>query len=121
MTGKSKPRRDVDELSVALGNKEHPSHVRGISSMLGLKHGWPQELDSYRTMQCYKKDLMDALWKKVDAYFEQKFKELKASQGFFTMVPTVAVPSSVASITFDTFPIDTIDTPTPCAHVGPSF
>jgi hypothetical protein len=31
------------------------------------------------------------------------------------MVPTVVVPSSVTSITLDTFPVDTIDTPTPCA------
>ena len=31
------------------------------------------------------------------------------------MEPTVVVPSSVASITLETFPVDTIDRPTPCA------
>ena len=78
MQGKFKPRQEVDELSVALGNKEHPSHMRGVSSKLGLNHGFPQEVSSYRTRQRYKDDLMDTLWKKVNAYFEQKFKELKA-------------------------------------------
>ena len=41
MQGKFKPRQEVDELSVALGNKEHPGRVRGVSSKLGLKHGFP--------------------------------------------------------------------------------
>jgi len=41
MQGEFKPRREVDELSVTLGNKEHPGRVRGVSSKLGLKHGFP--------------------------------------------------------------------------------
>ena len=41
MQGEFKPRQEVDELSVALGNKEHPGHVWDVSSKLGLKHGFP--------------------------------------------------------------------------------
>lgn len=44
MQGEFIPRREVDELSVALGNKEHPGRVRGSSSKFGFKHGFPQEL-----------------------------------------------------------------------------
>jgi len=49
MQGEFLPRREVDELSVALGNKEHSSRVRGVSSKLGLKDGFLQEASSYRT------------------------------------------------------------------------
>ena len=117
MQGKFKPRQEVDELSVALGNKEHPGRVRDISSKLGLKHGFPQEASSYRTRQRYKDDLFDTLCKKANAYIDEKINQLKASQGLSTVEPTstVLVPSSVASITLETFPVDTIDRPTPCA------
>ena len=95
--GKFKPRREVDELSVTLGNKEHPGRVRGISSKLGLKHGFPQEAGSYRTRQRYKEDLFNNLCKMADAYIDQKIEQLKASQGLSTVEePTAAVPSSVA-------------------------
>ena len=72
MQGDFKPRREVDELSVALGNKEHPSHMRGVSSKLGLNHGFPQEVSSYRTRQRYKDDLFDTLCKKADEYIDEK-------------------------------------------------
>ena len=72
MQSEFKPRREVDELSVALGNKEHPGHVWDVSSKLGLKHGFPQESSSYRTRQCYKDDLFDTLYKKADAYIDEK-------------------------------------------------
>jgi hypothetical protein len=122
MQGKFKPRRELDELSVTLGNKEHPGHVRGVSSKLGLKHGFPQEACSYRTRQRYKDNLFDTLCKKADAYIDEKINQLKASQGLSTVEPTsspVPLPSSVASITLETFPMDTIDRPTPCAlHIS---
>ena len=72
MQGEFKPRLEVDELSVALGNKEHPSHMRGVSSRLGLNHGFPQEASSYRTRQRYKDDLFDTLCKKADEYIDEK-------------------------------------------------
>ena len=78
MQGEFKPRQEVDELSVALGNKEHPSRVRGISSKLGLKHGFPQEVSSYRTRQRYKDDIFYTLCKKADAYIDEKINQLKA-------------------------------------------
>jgi hypothetical protein len=90
----------------------------GVSSKLGLKHGFPQEASSYRTRQRYKDDLFDTLCKKADTYIDEKINQLKASQGFSTVEPTssaVPVPSSVASVTLETFPMDTIDRPTPCA------
>ena len=62
----------MDELSVALGNKEHPGHVRGVSSKLGLKHGFAQEANSYRTRQRYKDNLLDTLYKKADTYSDEK-------------------------------------------------
>ena len=75
-------------------------------------------MSSYRTRQRYKDDLFDTLCKKADTYIDEKINQLKASQGLSTVEPTlslVPVPSSVASITLETFPMDTIDTPTPCA------
>jgi hypothetical protein len=96
--------------------------VWGVSSKLGLKHGFPQEASSYRTRQRYKDDLFDTLCKKADTYIDEKINQLKASQGLATVEPTsspVAVPSSVASITLETFPVDTIDKPTLCAlHIS---
>jgi hypothetical protein len=122
MQGKFKPRREVVELSVTLGNKYHPGRVRGISSKLGLKHGIPQEVSSYRTRQHHKDDLFDTLSKKANAYIDEKINQLKASQGLSTVEPTsslVPVQSSVASITLETFPVHTIDRPTPCAlHIS---
>ena len=118
MRGEFKPRLKVDELSVALGTKEHPGRVRDVSSKLGLKHGFSQEVSSYRTRQRYKDDLFDTLCKKADAYIDEKINQLKASFGFSTVEPilsAVSVPSSVASITLETFPVDSIDRPTPCA------
>ena len=79
MQGEVKPRWEVDELSVTLGNKEHPGHVRGISSKQGLKHGFPQEASSYRTRQHYKDDLFYTLFKKANAYIDEKINQLKAS------------------------------------------
>ena len=75
-------------------------------------------MSCYRTRQRYKDNLFDTLCKKANAYIEEKINQLKASQGLSTMEPTsspVPVPSSVASITLETFPVDTIDRPTPCA------
>ena len=88
MQGKFKPRQEVDELSVALGNKEHPGRVRDISSKLGLKHGFPQEASSYRTRQRYKDDLLDTLCKKANTYIAERINQLKASQGLSTVEPT---------------------------------
>jgi len=79
MRGEFKPRLKVDELSVALGNKEHPGRVRDVSSKLGLKHGFPQEASSYRTRQHYKDDLFYTLFKKANAYIDEKINQLKAS------------------------------------------
>ena len=79
MQGEFKPKWEVDEHSVALGNKEHPGHVQGISSKLGLKHGFPQEVSSYRTRQRYKDDLFDTLCKKANEYIDEKINQLKAS------------------------------------------
>ena len=75
-------------------------------------------MSSYRTRQCYKDNLFDTLCKKADAYIDEKINQLKTSQGLSTVEPTsspVPVPSSVASIMLETFPMDTIDRPTPCA------
>jgi len=41
--GEFKPQREKDVLTVALGNLEHPGHVRGISSKEGWKEGFGQE------------------------------------------------------------------------------
>ena len=79
MRGEFKPRLKVDELSVALGNKEHPGRLQGISSMLGLKLGFPRESSSYRTRQRYKNDHFDTLCKKADEYIDEKINQLKAS------------------------------------------
>lgn len=71
----------MDELSVALGNKEHPGRVRGISSKFGLKHGFPQESGMYKTRQRYKDELFEHLCKKADEYIESKINQLKGSEG----------------------------------------
>jgi len=65
--GKFKPQREKDVLTVALGNPEHPGHVRGISSKEGWKEGFRPEWEAmYRKWDRYKEEMSN--------YFKEKAK-----------------------------------------------
>ena len=56
--GEFKPQSEKDVLTVALGNPEHPSHVRGISSKEGWKEGFRPEWEAmYRKWDHYKEEM----------------------------------------------------------------
>jgi len=57
--GSFKPSRERDALTVGLGNPEHPGRVRGLSSKLGWKEGFPDYADMYRKCDGYKEALRD--------------------------------------------------------------
>ena len=40
--------RDRDELTLALGNKEHNGRTRGVG-LMGWKYGFPGDVDSYKS------------------------------------------------------------------------
>jgi len=115
--GEFVPRREQDELSLALGNKEHPDCGRGFSSKYGLKLGFPNQLAMYKTRQHYKDDLLAQLCKKADQYIDEKLNQwLQASQDQGSVEPSALVAlCSVASTTHETSPVDVIDSPTLCA------
>jgi hypothetical protein len=46
-----------DQLNVALDNPEHTRHIRGISSQMSWKHGFPKNFTSYKKRDKYKKHL----------------------------------------------------------------
>jgi len=54
-----KPSRERDTVSVGLGNPEHPGRVRGVSSRLGWKKGFPEHAEMYRKHDRYKEVLRD--------------------------------------------------------------
>jgi len=115
--GEFVPRRERDELSLALCNKEHPGQVWGFSSKYGLKLGFLNQLAMYKTRQHYKDDLLAQLCKKADQYIDEKLNQrLQASQDQGSVEPSALVAlTSVASTTLETFPVDAIDSRTPCA------
>jgi hypothetical protein len=58
--GEFQPRREHDELTVALGNPEHHGHVQGVSLRQSWKNveSWQSDAASYRTRQRYKEWLI---------------------------------------------------------------
>ena len=63
-----KPQRERDILTIALGNPEHPSRVRGISSKEGWKEGFGLEWEGmYRKRDRYKDEMSN--------YFKEEAKE----------------------------------------------
>jgi len=67
--GSFKPSRERDILSVGLGNLEHPGRVRGVSSRLGWKEGFPEHAEMYRKHDRYKEAIRD--------YFKEAKQEMK--------------------------------------------
>jgi len=66
--GEFKPQSEKDVLTVALGNLEHPGHVRGISSKEGWKEGFEPEWEGmYRKHGRYKEELSN--------FFEEEAKK----------------------------------------------
>jgi hypothetical protein len=66
--GSFKPQRERDILKAGLGNLEHPSRVRGISSKEGWKEGFRPQLEGlYKKCDRYKEELSD--------YFKQEAKK----------------------------------------------
>lgn len=49
LQGKFFPNREKDELTRALGNKEHPGRTRGTKGSVPWKEGFPRDLGTYRS------------------------------------------------------------------------
>ena len=54
------PDRDRDELTYALGNKEHPGRTRGIG-VIPWKHGFKDDISSYRSRKRKKAEVEDRM------------------------------------------------------------
>ena len=68
--GSFKPSRERDTVSVGLGNPEHPGRVRGVSSRLGWKKGFPKHAEMYRKRDQYTEAMRDTF--KEEAKQEMK-------------------------------------------------
>jgi hypothetical protein len=59
--GLFKSDRENDVLSGALGNVEHTGHIRGVTSQIMWKVGFPNDAWSYKKRDRYKRNLEDAI------------------------------------------------------------
>ena len=70
--GKFHPDREKDELSRALGNKEHKGRTRGTEGSVPWKYGFPESSDTYRSRGRKKKEDADRLKRLEDIVAEQQ-------------------------------------------------
>jgi hypothetical protein len=77
--GLFKPSRERDALSVGLGNPEHPGRVRGMSSRLGWKEGFPNDADMYKKSDRYKEAMRDFFKEEAKQEMKQMLVELMAN------------------------------------------
>ena len=80
------PSRERDELSLGLGNSEHPGRTRGIGKQMTWKHGFQEDSDMYKK---HNRDLESKLEVQVKALVAKALQE----QGRTTEVPTLMAPA----------------------------
>jgi hypothetical protein len=71
--------RENDVLSGALGNTEHTGRIRDVASQMSWKVGFPNDAWSYKKHDRYKRNLEDAIEKKMNSMFETKFRSYMQS------------------------------------------
>jgi hypothetical protein len=71
--GLFKSNKENDVLNGALGNTEHTGHIRGVASQMPWKVGFSNDAWSYKKRDRYKRNLEDAIEKKMNSMFETKF------------------------------------------------
>jgi hypothetical protein len=72
--GLFKSDRENDVLSGALSNTKHTGCIRGITSQMPWKVGFPNDAWSYKKRDRYKRNLEDAIEEKMNSMFETKFR-----------------------------------------------
>jgi len=77
--GSFKPSRERDTLSVGLGNPEHPGRVRGVSSHLCWKEGFPEHAEMYRKCDHYKEAMRDYFKEEAKKEMKQMLVEIMAN------------------------------------------
>jgi len=118
--GKFHPQREKDALSVALENKEHPGHTRGLGARVPWRTGFDKK---YRGM--YRKRSKEERGRRQEerllALVDIRMKQHLAAkeQVPAIMAPDPGAPSSVASTTLAVdeaarYPVDDIEEATPC-------
>ncbi|BAF04875.2 Os01g0343900 [Oryza sativa Japonica Group] len=126
--GQFVPRRERDQLTVALGTAEHSGRVRGLSSKPSWKIGFPHDAPSYKKRDKYKEQLSYKIYAQVKEHFYSLV--AKNPTAFPRLFPdgqqptqstqqTTNAPSSVGSVETTPFPMDGITGPTPCSLVVP--
>lgn len=68
-TGEFIAKRENDQLTAALGNPEHSGRVKGKSSRMSWKVGFPQEAQSYRKRDNYKAKMREDIAAQVIQHF----------------------------------------------------
>jgi hypothetical protein len=71
--------RENDVLSEALDNAEHTGRIRGVTSQMTWKVGFPNDAWSYKKRDRYKRNLEDAIEEKMNSMFETKFRSYMQS------------------------------------------
>ena len=66
-----------------LGTKEHGGHVRGVSSKLNWKQGFPEDAHMYKKHDRYKQ----TMWETAEEVFVEKIKDLVQAE-FVQLVQT---------------------------------
>jgi hypothetical protein len=77
--GLFKSDRENDIFSGALGNAEHTKRIRGISSQMPWKVGFPNVAWSYKKHDRCKRNLEVAIEEKMNSMFETKFRSYMES------------------------------------------
>ncbi|KAG2555492.1 hypothetical protein PVAP13_8NG031164 [Panicum virgatum] len=128
VSGEFTPNREVDELSVGLGNKEHRGRVRGISSKMSWLVGWPEAQGRYKKHYGYKDRLKEVVRQEVEEYFNRQRAGDQIQAGELPSQPGVMVMqqdcregllpdprrTSQEPTTGTQYPVDDLDEPTPC-------
>lgn len=121
-TGEFIAKRENDQLTAALGNPEHSGRVRGLSSRMSWKEGFPEKATGYKKRDRYKQKLEEKIAKQVEQHFYSLVAQnCQAFPNLFqqSKEPTVQVPSSVGSVDTAPYPVDNITAPTPCSLLVP--
>jgi len=126
--GKFKAKRDKDVLNTALGSKEHGDHIRGMFSKLTFKDGFQEDRSTYKRHDLYKEEMILAAEKAAESKFKKMFAQIAEQQSgkLVTMPPPILAQanltctrSSVASMTAQPYPVDSVTSTTPCMLLYP--
>jgi hypothetical protein len=123
--GLFKSDRENNVLSGALGNAKHTRRIRGVTSQMPWKVGFPNNAWSHKKRDRYKRNLEDAIEEKMNSMFETKFRsymqsltqerslELQQITQNPSPLPHLSSIGSIAAVPM-WYPVDDIMGDTPC-------